>query len=669
MARVTYVLSDLDQETAPRHLRQGSLTVSLNTRSTKTGPRRKRRGFARQAISTFSFPIPADDDDSSPSATMQELSPGGAMFRDANDNIWARSSDGTTAYFRGEHRRCGVTAKDSGFQQHKTIKPMSLNVGTEIWHFCLGTTETGSSPTSEPVYDSIFFTREDASGTVISGPTRLADVTGNSITNYVAVYHPANAGVWVFMVYRNTVIHSRRIPTSTGIPPSSGTVFATTANAKYNTVDAIYNTTEAKVMVVATSWNEANFGGGDVMFARQSHLNTATGAEANGVTVTSSDNIAGAYLTGGASWLQGQPFSDGKARYVYWKKNNPVQDNLELRHVTVTAATNATAADTLILTAVSTRYTLEHAGVCTGYYTAATDVSTVFSQIIFPGTADEETSNPTGVGNSFNQVVARTTFNNATLATSSQDACLGSWLASKPFQGADSKWYVLTGVDSGVDGYQRAFHVRRADIGFTRVSPDICRIVGQIFWPDASPSAHRWRGNLGASPPTITNSWGWAPTQAAITSGAKFALGRTGETPQTHAIHIVTVDFGAAFSPGVQVYDDLIVYPGSVPVVAGPRSPAHDLTPLIFPIRPPRLTAAGSSSALGAVLVTVSFRIRDPSGRITRSTSSRTPSRWSSTAPEPARSHSGAASTSDTGWSRSSYGPRPRARRTSACRP
>jgi hypothetical protein len=629
MSRVVFTLQDLDQATAPRHLRQGSLTVSQNTRATKTGPRRKRRGFARTVVSSYTFPVAADDTDSSPAATMQELSPGGVMFRDASDNIWARRSDGGQAWFRGEHRRPGVTVRHTAFAEHKTIKPMSIaDSSGNVWTFALTAGTVGAVPTTQPSYESITWTIENSDGTVIAAPRTRVDGTGNSIANYVAVYHPVASKMYVFVVYRNTVIN---IFSLSGSPGNLGavlddTTYLTTATAKWNCVDAIYDTQRNRVVVAASSWNE---GAANTIRVHHGVLDTATNAEAASPTPgdaeLSDPGTTGVYLCSGVSFLQGQPFTDTKVRYVYWTKTSTNQDSIAVKQEVLNASTLAEVDKRALISLGATRYTLEHAGVCCGYYDSGTDESMVFAELMYPAIADEETTNPTGDGNSFNALTMRAKLNNTTLAltalTGTSAPGQGAWLASKPFQGADSKWYVLMGVDSGTNGYQRAFHVRRADVGMSRLNPDGARIVAQIFWPTASFRGHRWRGQIPASPETITNAWGWAPTCAAITGGCKIALGQTGETPQSHAIDVVTIDFTASFSRGIQLYDDLILYPGGVPVVAGPRTPAHDFVPLVFPVRPPRVSAAGSSSALGPVLVTTSFRFRDHSGRITRSTS------------------------------------------------
>jgi hypothetical protein len=629
MSRVVFTLSDLDQATAPRHLRQGSLTVSQNTRQTKNGTRRKRKGFARSTVSTFSFPISADDTDSSPSATMQELSPGGVMFRDANENIWARDSAGSTAYFRGEHRRCAVTQRATGFPEHKTIKPVSIAVGTQVWTIALSTTSTGATPGAEPTYNCWWVLVEDANGTVVRGPTQYSDGTGNSVMNYSAVYHPGTSKVYIFSVYRNTTIQVFSIATSTGAVADAQAQFWGDGDTKWNCIDTIYDTTAAKVVAAYTSWKEDE-APGDVAVVRHGSLNTSTLAETNGTESESfNPGVTGAFLCSGVSFLQGQPFTDNKLRYVYWVKGDANQDDVLVIHVTINATTLAETGQTVIYTTQSTKYTLEHAGICSGYYDSGSDTSVVFADLQRFEVSNEETSTPASLANVFNSVVARLAFNNGTTTvTSSQSAwARGSWLASKPFQGTSSVWYVLTGADSGSDGFQRAFHVRRADVGFTRNAPDRGRVVAQIFWPDASFRNHRWRGQQGAAlPQNINNSWGWAPTVAAVTGGCKIALGRSGETPQSHAIYACKIDFAAAFSRGAQVYDDAVVYPGGVPTIASPRFPTHDLVPLMFPFQAPRLTAAGSSSALGACQVTASFRFRDPTGRITRSTSYPTPS-------------------------------------------
>lgn len=629
MSRLVFTLHDLDQATAPRHMRQGSLTVSQNTRATKTGPRRKRRGFARTAVSTYTFPVAADDTDSSPSATMQELSPGGVMFRDASDNIWARRSDGGQAWFRGEHRRPGVSVRHTAFAEHKTIKPMCLAVGSQVWTFALTAGTVGAVPTTEPTYESVMVTIENSDGTVIAAPRTHVDATGNSIANYVAVYHSVASKVYVLTVYRNTVIKVFSLSTSAG---NLGEVvdvqatYLTTADTKWNCIDAIYDTSLNRVVVASSSWNEA---AANTVRIHHGVLNTATNAEAASPTPGDAElwnpGTTGAYLGSGVSFLQGQPFADNKIRYVYWTKGDATQDAVLVLQEVLNASTLAEIDNRVLLNLGSTRYTLEHAGVCCGFYDSGTDESVVFAELMYPAVAGEETSNPTGDGNSFNALVMYAKLNNTTFALTTKTGVSspgqGSWLASKPFQGADSKWYVLMGVDSGTNGYQRAFHVRRAEVGVSRLNPDGARIVAQIFWPSASFRGHRWRGQISASPEVINNSWGWAPTCAAITGGVKIALGQTGETPQSHAIDVVTIDFTATFSRGIQLYDDLVLYPGGVPVVAGPRTPAHDLTPLVFPVRPPRVSAAGSSGALGAVLVTTSFRFRDHTGRITRSTS------------------------------------------------
>lgn len=632
MSRVVFTLSDLDQATAPRHLRQGSLTVSVNTRSTKTGPRRKRRGFARTAVSSYTFPVAADDTDSSPAASMQELSPGGVMFRDASDNIWARRSDGGQAWFRGEHRRPGVTVRHTGFAEHKTIKPMCLAVGTQVWTFALTAGTVGAVPGTEPTYDSILVTIEDSEGTVVAAPRTHLDGTGNSIANYVAVYHAVAGKVFVFTVYRNTVIKVFSLsaaPGNLGEVVDAQTTFYTNADAKWNCVDAIYDSTTAKVVAAYSSWKEDE-DPGNVAKVRHGSLNTSTLAETNGTYAEDfNPGITGAFLCSGVSFLQGQPFTDNKLRYIYWVKGDASQDAVLVVHETLNATTLAETDNRVLLDSTSTKYLLEHAGICTGYYDADTNESVVFADLQRFEVPNEETSTPTSLANVFNSVTARLVLDaDGPTVTLSQTAWApGSWLAGKPFQGGDSKWYVLTGVDSGSDGLQRAFHVRRADVGRTRTAPDAGRVVAQIFWPDASFRNHRWRGQQGAAlPQNINNSWGWAPTCAAITGGCKIALGQTGETPQSHSIRVVTIDFGASFSRGICLYDDAVLYPGGVPVVASPRFAAHDFMPLLFPCQAPRLTAAGSSSALGACLVTASFRFRDPSGRITRSTSYPTPS-------------------------------------------
>jgi hypothetical protein len=627
MSRIVFTLSDLDQATAPRHMRQGSLTISQNTRSTKNGPRRKRRGFARTAVSSYKFPVAADATDSSAAATMQELSPGGQLFRDASDNIWARRSDGGQAFFRGEHRRCGVTARNAGFPEHKTIKPMSIAVGTQVWTFTLATSETSSSPTAEPLYGTIWLTIEDAAGTVVRGPIQYPAFT-TGMANYAAVYHPGQSKVYIFTVYRDRVVNVFSISAAAGNIGDvidTQTTYHDDADAKWNCVDAIYDTTLAQVVVAHSSWNEA---GAVTVKVRHGKLNTSGNTESSGTNAESyNSGITGAFIAGGVSFLQGQPFTDGKVRYVYWVKQDVAtsQDAIQLVQSIVNTTTMAEVQDDVLHTGGSTRYALEHAGVCVGFYKAATDETVVLAELMYPAIADEETTNPTGLGNSFNAQTIRVKFNNTTLASTVQTGtgapAPGSWLASKPFQDTDGNWYVLTGVDSGTDGWQRAFHVRRADVGYTRLAPHAARIVAQIGWPTASFRGHRWRGQLPASPQFITNAWGWAPTVAAITGGCKVALGQTGETPQSHAVEIVTIDFAASFGQGVLVYDDHVLYPGGVPAVAGPRTPAHDLVPLLFPVQAPRLTAAGSSSALGACLVTSSFRFRDPSGRVTPSTS------------------------------------------------
>lgn len=629
MAREVFQLTDLDQSTAPRWLKPGSLTGSQNTRTTKKGSRRKRRGFARTAVSTYSFPITADDTDYSPSATMQELSPGGVMFRDADDNIWARDSAGTTAYFRGHHKRCGVSVRDLGFPVHKSIKPMSLAVGTQTWHFVLSTTQTGATPGSEPTYDCWYVTVEDADGNVVRGPTKYTDGnTGVSVMNYTAVYDPSTSAVYVFSVYRTTVIRCFSILTSTGAVGKTQGAYITTAGAKWNCIDAVYNSSRSEIHTVQSSWNEAD---ATVVRVRHSTVNTGTTPVTEGVgvnEVASAMRIDGAFLCGGVSFLQGQPFTDNKLRYTYWIKSNPNIDNVLVQYVRVTASTLAVADTRIIFTTQSTKYLLEHAGVTSGFYSSSDDTSMIFAHLQRYEVANEEVSSPTSLANAFNMTTSRIKFDNtANTILATQEDTIAGWLASKPFQGADSKWYVLTGVDSGSDGNQRAFHVRRADIGTSRSNPDSCRIVAQVFWPDASFQAHRWRGQMQASlPMNINNSWGWAPGQAAITNGARLTLGRTGETPQAHQIYSVTVDFGAAFSRGVVLYDDMTLYPGGVPTVAGPRSPAHDLVPLIFPLQAPRLTAAGAGGALSACQVTARFRFRDPSGRIYRSAAYPTPS-------------------------------------------
>lgn len=584
-----------DQSRGVRHLPLGAFAELRNTRQAKRGELRKRRAFHRQGVTLTNLTTDAVTN----GTAFDSLGwAGGAIYRDNRDNFWALNSARDTAYYRGNLPRLAPSVRAVGHTANKTKATSAVLAGNDLYVFSAGDTGTAADVTE--LYRSLAMSVFDAAtGVRKAGPIEIMS-GGHQAFSYAAVYDGTRY-LWVFSVEVGRFVLANKVDTlAPAAAPTATTYYDGGADFVAHHVDA--EVVAGTVYVVVSSYNN---GVGKKTIIRHSKLNAGTGAESSGVNAVDyapADHAVTCQIAA-ATFLEDQP--GGTFGYFALWTVGSSDDKAALKVCKFNLSTLVVSSlQTVGVEFAAAFLGNPHAGLVSGYYDSSDGTAVLFSQVY------RETIT------TYDLFLARDVFSVGGGTTVTTVHSRGAALASKPFKDTTSgRWYLLTQYDdSEAINLQRAWHVRSAD----RAGPITRNIVAQVGWGRGVAVCHMWRSFNGFTGNTFVSRW-MPFTPAVGLLGGKFYAGiEYAGTFNKTAPQVLVLDTAAAWSPPAALAGDLLVYPGGVPQVVGPRDQACDLAVLMGPTTNP-IRAAGTGADLGACLVTYCYRTGTSDGRITRS--------------------------------------------------
>jgi hypothetical protein len=581
-ATLAFPFGAVDQAKGTRHLLAGELTEASNVRMVKEDEWRKRPGFDRNLISLFSG--------STHSGTPKEFAivAGAEMWRDGTDQVWVREPDSNTAYYRGRQRRAFPNHFAVNRNAASNEKPLVVLAGEDLWVF---QREIPWDPFLN--YSPWSWTVYDATTKVMKRTTATYTVAGTqTVDNWAAAYDSVSGYVWLMIVSSSTVITAYRFTASSPTTGPTPTVYRTVAGMAFNTID-IKKLNNGEFLVVASSFTTA---GTHTCYFEHSYLNTATGLAKTSpgfVGITTSPASTTPRCCTGIRILA-YDGANGTAYYALWRTKAGVANTVQLVLCEVDATTLAMPGAIELVAETVTQVANPIVGVCSGYRSPTTGSRVVYSQI-----DHNDTSRP-GVLR-----VDRYTWNGSTSV--SWVAARHAVLLSDPFPQGD-EFYFVTGYDDGQTAHaQRTYYLRNQD-----------GTLASVFLSGEGAAA--WHRSVGrdSGGGVYTHNTGFVNALVNPATGKWLvAVAAEDSANGTTLINMVELDFSATYAPPV-VVDDVVVYAGPIPQVAGPRDDLHDLSPLLYPSLAPTFVL-GTGAFVGNFQVCYRYRFKDASGRFYRS--------------------------------------------------
>ncbi len=561
------------------------------------------------------FQVAFDGDGTDPtfgaidSTGYEEMSPyaSGVMVRDLGDRTWFIDPATNTSYSRSQITRVMPEFVGAGHLLARQIRPQVVEVDDAIWVISMGARNPSFVPGT---YDSGFLEitviDKDTKGITITPTTEL--ITG--VINFAAVYDGLGT-VWIFYVDNTADIGVFRRSAGNASVGVAQSTYRTVTSGEMSCIDAVL-LDNLEIAVVASSLVEASHEGK----IDHSYLDPVTAAARTspaGVTTTITILDPSALCTGGVSITKAIVGAATAWEYFYLATDPADGAEIQVRHVIVNGATLAKTSDLLIRTTTMTETAnVLHVGIVTSWATALPD--TYVTWIIQPASGARVLNIDNVIG-----------FFSVSGGIYSE--LFGSWIASKAFLNGD-RWCIITGYDDSDESrVQRCLHVREIvsdSTGKYLVSQDqggntLLRVIAQFGFRRIAAAYHvPWSFS-----PTILNAVRvHTPNVCDVvqTSDGRFwsAAIFAGELRSSGNTQLITLDFAANYSRGVPIYGDMIVYPGGVPQICGPRDKSRDLSPLLTAPQAPT-AGLGSGGSLGSFLVAVVFVFTDSAGRFHRS--------------------------------------------------
>jgi hypothetical protein len=592
-ATVAFPFGAADQAKGERHLLAGELTLAQNVRMVKEDEWRKRPGFDRTVCSTFVG--------GTPSGTPKEyaLVGGSDIWRDGSDQVWSREPDANTAYLRGKQQRAFPTHFTVNRNAPSNYKPLTVLAGGDLWVFQRETYATlfGEVFWSITVYDATTKVMKQAPLTY--SVQALGSVP--TIDSWSAAYDSANGYIWLMIVGSSTRIESYRFTVSSPSTTPTMTAYRVVAGEAFNCID-IKKLSNGEFLVAASSFTTP---AAHRCYFEHSYLNPATGAAkvAPGAAgVVTAPTVPNPRCCTGVRILN-YDAANGTVYYAIWRTKAGVANTVQLMLIEVSTTTLSVTASVELATESVTQTANPIVGVCSGYRNPSSGDRIVYAQIDI-----NDTPTP-GV-----LKITRYTYNGATTAFTV--VARQAVLLSDPFnQGASTEFFFVTGYDDGQTSHaQRTYFLRNQDGG----------IISQFMPGEGSAAWYQSVGrDSGGGAYTHFTGFVNAPVNPA-SSKWMVAVAAEDSANETTLVNVVELDFSETYAPPVAI-DDIVVFNGPVPQVAGPRDDLHDLSPLLFPALAPTFSL-GAGAALGTFRVCYRYRFQDSSGRFYRSASSATAS-------------------------------------------
>lgn len=543
------------------------------------GELRKRQGFSRTSVSTDSGILGTVLDGANVN--------GSDVLRDATGQFYSYDPQQAKLLLQGNEFRSPIPVLKGGIESIDGIHSTSaINCGTNL--FLWGVSDPGSG-----VNRIVYQINNATSGNLVAG----YGVLGISGVLQAQAVYDGSGSIWMFY-HDGTTIKSIKLSAASGSTLAGPTTYVTASGGRaISGLHAERDATSGNIIVV---WQE--FLGTSIAHGH-SLLDTATGAPKGSPAAVLTAVVVTGTNVNTACGIRILKYSgaNGKFYYAFWRASDAASPRLDLMLIQVTISSLAIDTTTN-LRAITTGMTndAEIRGVCSGYVAANGD-RVVLNQYILNNTSTERTEN---------YLVSKTTWDGATATTA--DFARGSWLASDPAQltgDSSLEWYVMTGFEDGLSGFQRVLHLRKSDGDIQSQVLSLGR-APPVFQNDRPPLQSSTSAQLGQHVCSV------ADFESPVTGKFVTGVGVGTDNVTSYKPNVLTWDFTVTLGKPIP-YKGGVVFPGGVPCFVGPNDYLQPLTPLLSPSY--LTTAAGGGGAVGTVQVAVVYRYVHADGTITRS--------------------------------------------------